>query len=564
MTNEEEKPFKEVLYLLLEKIRATKAAFYLLDPTGVFSLVTQYGFGRTDRLAERVYRTDPLAVQIYERREPAYVNDPRSAGRLAAIMEGASSTRMLTAPLYLNSRIVGILDVREKAGRAPFAPEDVPLVQEVLRRLAMKTHALPRFAQPVVAVMVDDEPTYSGSNKARGSPLRMEVAPPTVLVPSPSGGASSAAPLQEPSSTFLPTGTARAARLVEELLARPVPTRPSGIRVVSPREGAFTRVSLEGCLAFPGVLCAAHTAVTPLSILTTVVARRPLSPELDAALAESVERVFARADASFALPEERIVVPPAAPQSDEPLPREEIGAVQSSVLSAAPDEVALLTILFGHGGEDRESVRAVHTLLKGALAEIREAARYRDAFRGLVNKLLEPGLKRYPALKTHSFNVGRMARKMAAHVGLPPFEIEQITVAAILHDVGMRELNYDEIYTKRALAEDERNLVREHPRVGALLLAEVPWPYDVVPLVKHHHERWDGAGYPDGLAGEQIPFGARIIHLCEAFDAMTSPSSYRAVISTHQALDILESKGGTQFDPDLAGAFKKLVESIKT
>jgi hypothetical protein len=392
----------------------------------------------------------------------------------------------------------------------------------------------------------------------------MEVAQPAVLVPNPTGGVSGTAPLQEPSGAFLPTGTARAARLVEELLSRPVAIRPSGIRGASPREGAFTRVSLEACLAFPGVLCVAHSAVTPLSVLTTVISRRPLSPELDAALAENVERVFSRSGASFALPEERILVPSAPGESTEPLPKEDVGAVQSSVLTSAPDEIGILTLLFGHGNEDHDSARAVHTLLKGALAEIREAARYRDAFRGLVNKLLEPGLKRFPALKTHSFNVGRMARKFAAHLSMTPFEIEQITVAAILHDIGMRDLNYDEIYTKRALADDERNLVREHPRVGALLLADVPWPYEIVPLVKHHHERWDGAGYPDGLAAEQIPLGARIIHLCEAFDAMTSPSSYRAVISTHQALDILESKGGTQFDPDLAGAFKKLVESIKT
>ena len=71
----------------------------------------------------------------------------------------------------------------------------------------------------------------------------------------------------------------------------------------------------------------------------------------------------------------------------------------------------------------------------------------------------------------------------------------------------------------------------------------------------------DGAGYPDGLRAEQIPFGARIIHLCEAFDAMTSPVSYRAVLSIPQAVDILVSKRGTQFDPELTLAFKKMVEA---
>jgi HD domain-containing protein/GAF domain-containing protein len=566
LTNEEEKPFKEILYLLLERVRATKAAFYLLEPSGSFGLVTAYGFGRTDRLAEKVARGDALAAQIFERREPAYVNEIASAGRLAPLMDASSSARMLTAPLYLNSRIVGILDVRDKAGRVPFGPDDVKEVQDVLRRLALKVNALPRFAQPVVAVSVDEDQTFAGSNRSRGSPLRMEVAPAPVLVAGPMGGATGTAPLEEPPATYLPTGTARAARLVEELLSKPVPTRPAGTRGPSQREIGFYKVYLETALAFPDVEAAALTSVTPRDFVTSVVSRRPLSPQLDAGLAENLDRVFSRSGAGFALPESRTIAALRPHEKDEPVVPDEIAAVQSSVLAATAEDVAILSLLFRHGpgAEDRESLRALHTLLKNSLAEIREAARYRDAFRGLVNKLLEPGLKRYAALKTHSFNVGRMARKFAAHLSLSPPDIEQITVAGILHDIGMKDLNYDELYAKRALTDEERNLVREHPRIGAFLLADVPWPYEIVPLVKHHHERWDGAGYPDGLRAEQIPVGARIIHLCEAFDAMTSPSSYRAVISVYQALDIMESKGGTQFDPELAPAFKKMVEGMKS
>ncbi|HKC25131.1 MAG TPA: HD domain-containing phosphohydrolase, partial [Thermoanaerobaculia bacterium] len=373
-------------------------------------------------------------------------------------------------------------------------------------------------------------------------------------------------PLEEPSTAFLPTGTARAARLVEELLGKPVPTRPAGVRGPSQREVGFTKVYLDACLAFPGVDGAALTSITVRDVITSVVSRRPLAIQLEESLAENVDRVFGRSGAPFGMPEQRALAALRTHESDEPIGQGDIAAVQSSVLLATPDDVAILTLLFRHGPgpEDRESLRALHTLLKNSLAEIREAARYRDAFRGLVNKLLEPGLKRFAALKTHSFNVGRMARKFAAHLSLSPPEIEQITVAAILHDVGMKDLNYDELYSKRALTDEERALVREHPRVGAFLISDVPWPYEIVPLVKHHHERWDGAGYPDGLQAEQIPLGARIIHLCEAFDAMTSPSSYRAVISVYQALDILESKGGTQFDPELAPAFKKMVEAMKT
>jgi HD-GYP domain-containing protein (c-di-GMP phosphodiesterase class II) len=245
-----------------------------------------------------------------------------------------------------------------------------------------------------------------------------------------------------------------------------------------------------------------------------------------------------------------------------PLKRSEVAAIQSSVLAAAPESVVVFSLLFRHGPapEGREALRNVHVILKNALSEVRSEARFREAYRGLVNKLIEPGLRRRSALKAHSFTVGRMARKLASRIGLGAMEIEQITVAAILHDIGIGELNYDDLYTKRSLNEEELKLLRLHPRVGAFIVDEIPWPYPIGPLVRHHHERWDGSGYPDGLRAEQIPLGARIIHLCEAFDAMTSPTSYRAVLPHDQALDILVSKAGTQFDPELAPEFRKMVE----
>jgi putative nucleotidyltransferase with HDIG domain len=296
-------------------------------------------------------------------------------------------------------------------------------------------------------------------------------------------------------------------------------------------------------------------------------ARSPLDARLELALAENVERVLAGASPPFPMPSSRGVQPARAHAADTaPIAREAVAAIQSSVLHLGPDDALVLSLVFRAGPwcEDRDGFRSLHTLIKTALAEARESARYRDSFRGLVNKLLEPGLKRFAPLRNHSFAVARMARAFALHLGLPPIEVEQVTVAAILHDVGMRELNYDELYKKPSLTDEERLLLREHTRVGAFLVADIPWPYDVAPLVRHHHERWDGQGYPDGLAGTSIPLGARMIHLCEAFDAMTSPSSYRAVISVPQALDILVSKGGTQFDPELAPAFKKVVEGLKS
>ena len=127
--------------------------------------------------------------------------------------------------------------------------------------------------------------------------------------------------------------------------------------------------------------------------------------------------------------------------------RAEIVSIQSSVLDSSAEGVVLFSLLFRHGPnpEVREALRAAHVVLRNVLAGNRSEARFREAYRGLVNKLLEPGLQKRTALKTHSFQRRAAWRASSPpQLGVTPMEVEQITVAGILHDVGMRELNYDD------------------------------------------------------------------------------------------------------------------------
>jgi HD-GYP domain-containing protein (c-di-GMP phosphodiesterase class II) len=141
--------------------------------------------------------------------------------------------------------------------------------------------------------------------------------------------------------------------------------------------------------------------------------------------------------------------------------------------------------------------------------------------------------------------------------------VEQFTVAGLLHDIGLKDidLSYERISGRRPLDLQELGLVRQHAVAGASLLSRIEFPYSIAPLVRHHHERFDGAGYPDRLAGDRIPLGSRVISIAEAYDAMVSPHSYRAPISQDAALEIILLKGGTQFDPELARKFSDLVHS---
>ena len=487
---------------------------------------------------------------------------------------------MLTAPLYLDGRIMGLVDVRDKANRVPFSHDDALEIADLLRRFAIELRRL-NDARADVTILKDTAPVIE-----RTFDQQMGTVPAASPVPSPlekTSGFSTAqfqtsgiyrrvAPPQaavaaEPSAVdvTLPGLATRTMRLVEETLSRGgtqrIAAAPGG--GLSARETEFVQLYLPGCLNYDEVEVAAVSQFLPTGGTVITASRRPLDPDVLPALLENLEKIFAKTAVPFGFAHEPVLRALDAPTDGRPVRRADVAAIQSSVLDSTSEGVVLFSLLYRHGPnpEAREALRSAHVVLRNVLAGARGESRFRESYRGLVNKLIEPGLLRRTALKTHSFNVGRMARKLAVQLGVAAMEVEQITVAATLHDVGMRELNYDTLYTKRTLTDEELALVKTHPRVGAFLVEDIPWPYPIAPLVRSHHERWDGGGYPDGLRGEQIPLGSRIIHLCEAFDAMTAPTSYRAVLSDYQALDIIASKAGTQFDPELAPEFKRMVES---
>src|SRR5439155_6138122 len=127
--------------------------------------------------------------------------------------------------------------------------------------------------------------------------------------------------------------------------------------------------------------------------------------------------------------------------------------------------------------------------------------------------------------------------------------------AAELHDIGKMAVP-DAILEKPAgLDEDEIELIRQHTIIGERILAVSPALRGVSALVRHSHERWDGHGYPDGLAGDEIPLGSRIIFAADPFDAMTSDRLYRAALSFDEAVAEVARCAGTQFDPDVVAAF---------
>jgi len=156
--------------------------------------------------------------------------------------------------------------------------------------------------------------------------------------------------------------------------------------------------------------------------------------------------------------------------------------------------------------------------------------------------------------RRHSEQVTHYATSIAAAMGLSKTQVESIRIAALLHDVGKIGVP-DHILTKAGpLTEEEFQHIRRHPALGAEILGTIGLFKAESLLVRHHHERWDGGGYPDGLAGEEAPLGARIIQVADCIDAMLMERTYKKSYTAEKMLAELTRCAGTQFDPKLAAA----------
>jgi putative nucleotidyltransferase with HDIG domain len=151
----------------------------------------------------------------------------------------------------------------------------------------------------------------------------------------------------------------------------------------------------------------------------------------------------------------------------------------------------------------------------------------------------------------HGRRVAHYSRLIAESMGLPEAEVDSVSEAALLHDLGKIAIP-DHILTKpERLTSDEFAVVQNHPAIGAEILQSMPPLRRHATAVRHHHERFDGSGYPDGLCGADIPLAARIIAVADAFDALSSNRSYRCGVSADRALDEITKVAGSHFDPEV-------------
>jgi putative nucleotidyltransferase with HDIG domain len=173
-----------------------------------------------------------------------------------------------------------------------------------------------------------------------------------------------------------------------------------------------------------------------------------------------------------------------------------------------------------------------------AAASLAHAVDVRDAYTG-----------------SHSYMVGELAARVAQQMGLDAEKTELTRLAGSLHDLGKLAIPEEILRKPGPLNEAERLVLERHPQIGYRMLDSLGIE-PVATWVLHHHERWDGRGYPDRLGGDQIPLGSRILFVADAYDAMTSERVYRSKLPHDRAIAELERCAGTQFDPDVVSAFR--------
>ena len=185
-----------------------------------------------------------------------------------------------------------------------------------------------------------------------------------------------------------------------------------------------------------------------------------------------------------------------------------------------------------------QSNRALRELLLGAVGALVSAIEAKDGYTA-----------------GHSQRVAEMACAIARDTGWDFADVEQLRLGALLHDIGKIGISQDILNKPGRLDEAEWELIRQHPVIGARILSTIPGCEDLLRSVLHHHEYYDGSGYPSGIAGEDIPLGARIVAVADVYDALTSKRSYRDAYPVAKALAIMDESSGTMLDSEILAAF---------
>jgi len=222
------------------------------------------------------------------------------------------------------------------------------------------------------------------------------------------------------------------------------------------------------------------------------------------------------------------------------------------LLAAMGAAVAGLALQYGGAGSLAASIRALYTT--------DPVERVTSALSPSIKALMAATEKKDPYTAGHNFRVTLYALKLGEELKLPPDQLRALAQGTAVHDVGKLEVP-DEVLNKPGrLSPEERRVIERHPVEGYELCRGLGFMKEELDIIRSHHERWDGGGYPDGLKGEEIPLPARIVAIADVYDALTSHRAYRQALKHEAAMELIAAQRGRQFDPACVDAWVRLCE----
>ena len=193
----------------------------------------------------------------------------------------------------------------------------------------------------------------------------------------------------------------------------------------------------------------------------------------------------------------------------------------------------------------------------------RRVSRLEDRFYLVVARWARDIESKDAYTRGHCERVADLSCALARDVGFDDMTMFWFRIGAVLHDVGKIAVPSEILNKPGRLTPEERVIMEQHAAAGAELLSSIDFPWDILPMVRGHHERWDGSGYPDGLAGEEISLSARIVCVADVFDALTTDRPYRRGFTRDEALMMMAAERGKTFDPDLFSRFERIIRSTR-
>jgi len=530
-----EPELKSALYAAYELAGATKAALYLASSYTAerYEIITSYAYNPGPR--KIVDGKDPLVHRLSMVHAPIVVNAMSDDDLVAEVLFRQNHDRLIAVPIFGRGRkMVGFIDLRDKAGKRNFEPSDVAaaerVMHEIVRVLAVKN------LYGVGRVPLVDMPQ---KGKSASQPLNE---------------ASSIAPAKEKkgktSNTSLSTEAIEVIRIAHDRMTHRDLAIDRRRRILTAEEFDRVRLLLPAALAIPGVAAAALTSLSGNENQAIVAHGEPTVQTL-----KLIRQQIAKW-AGQTLGEISIVPVIIPSRTCAPLTHDQLRTVASSQLAPRAVERLILTIACERVPD--EAARAQIERFAEFLGESVEAIIGRMELQSerlaMAECLLEPDFNRYEGLADHSKLVSHMSHRFATALALRPNEIETVRIAALVHDVGLRLLDYKALTAATELSDDQKRAIAEHPLVGAALVEPILGP-DVALAVLRHHERIDGTGYPGRVPGDRIPLAAKIIAIADAWVAMTAPWQYVRGVSEGDAVAQLREGAGTQFDESLVGTF---------